>query len=247
MFEEGSKVLIHFPTRVKGKSEKLLHPYRGPFVIKKQVSPVTYIVAPENKPEKSETVYISRMKQFFDRTEEPQDSEAEPFMDEGILDTLSVEGDPIMKECEVRLEDIILSQSYRPSERNSTTGVNESPIRRRPGRPKKKHTTRLRSGRTTKIPDRLAYTMLMLSLIAIIDRGVAYFEPATPILWIKTPEPVINGYRRKVINMQIQNPCKYFQEKNKSTYDPQVYEWCNNKFNDKFIASLNKMCPINCK
>ncbi len=34
-FKVGDKVLVYYPTRIVGKSEKLLHPFHGPFTIKR--------------------------------------------------------------------------------------------------------------------------------------------------------------------------------------------------------------------
>ncbi|KAI1305916.1 hypothetical protein HDE_01055 [Halotydeus destructor] len=69
-YEVEDRVLIYFPTRKKGLAEKLLHRWRGPYKITKRLSPIVYevqLVRGRNK--KLDTVHISRMKPFYDRSE----------------------------------------------------------------------------------------------------------------------------------------------------------------------------------
>ncbi|KAI1304109.1 hypothetical protein HDE_01822 [Halotydeus destructor] len=75
-YQEQEKVLIRFPTRKVGLAEKLGHPWRGPYVITKKITPLVYevqLITGRNK--KKTSVHISRMKPYYDR-EEPGSSES---------------------------------------------------------------------------------------------------------------------------------------------------------------------------
>ncbi|KAI1292896.1 hypothetical protein HDE_06761 [Halotydeus destructor] len=67
-FQVGDLVLVHFPTRIRQRATKLLHPWHGPYTVCAKISPLTYMVTLKNgKSRRKETVNISRMKPFYER------------------------------------------------------------------------------------------------------------------------------------------------------------------------------------
>ena len=68
-FEVGEQVLVYRPTRKKGRSEKLLHQFHGPFTVVKKGSDLTYFVRLSHKHKGLvDAVHVSRMKSFKPRT-----------------------------------------------------------------------------------------------------------------------------------------------------------------------------------
>ena len=63
----GDLVAIHFPIRKVGRSEKLMRRYFGPYIIRGEVTPVTYSVQPLDNPRnrKPESIHVSRMKPYY--------------------------------------------------------------------------------------------------------------------------------------------------------------------------------------
>lgn len=67
-FAVGSLVWIYRPYRKKGRSEKLLHRYHGPFKIVRKVSDLHYIVAPISGRRKlQERVHVANLKPCLQR------------------------------------------------------------------------------------------------------------------------------------------------------------------------------------
>lgn len=69
-------VLIHFPIRQRGLSEKLLPKYQGPHRVIRQTSPLNYLVEPEQpssdrRNRGRHVVHVGRLKQFKPRQPEP--------------------------------------------------------------------------------------------------------------------------------------------------------------------------------
>ncbi|KAI1302169.1 hypothetical protein HDE_02607 [Halotydeus destructor] len=130
-YQENDKVLIRFPTRKVGLAEKLGHPWRGPFVIRKKITPLVYeveLVTGRNK--KRTSVHISRMKPYYDR-EEPGSSESEdssriedpiiPVQPNAALETRIEETQPTveaMSECSASVTPMNPPASNTPPEQN---------------------------------------------------------------------------------------------------------------------------------
>ncbi|RWS19028.1 integrase core domain protein-like protein, partial [Leptotrombidium deliense] len=56
-YNNGDLVLVYTPRRIKGKAEKLLHPYHGPFKVLRRLSTVVYEVAPVSGRRKPDFVH----------------------------------------------------------------------------------------------------------------------------------------------------------------------------------------------
>lgn len=67
IFNYGEWVLVDRPFRLKGRSEKLLHRFMGPYKIIKRVNNNLYVIQSLNPKKKRDTVYVSTMKRFFQR------------------------------------------------------------------------------------------------------------------------------------------------------------------------------------
>jgi hypothetical protein len=60
--------LVYRPIRKKGRSEKLLHPFHGPFVIAKRLSAVNYAVySTRDKKKRIDQVHVCNLKHFISR------------------------------------------------------------------------------------------------------------------------------------------------------------------------------------
>lgn len=66
-YKIGQKVLIYTPRRYRGRTEKLLHNFYGPYTVVEKLSPVNYRVRKLRGPGRNDfTVHVNRMKKFFD-------------------------------------------------------------------------------------------------------------------------------------------------------------------------------------
>jgi hypothetical protein len=100
-YNVGDFVMIHYPTRIVGKSEKLLHNFRGPFeVIECSPNGVNYKVRGLGKRNKViiDKVHVSRMKGYYDRdkmidrlenADESSDLSSTEFESENIFEIFS--------------------------------------------------------------------------------------------------------------------------------------------------------------
>lgn len=66
-FQKGDVVLIHKPIRKKGRSDKLLHRWIGPYVVIRRTTPVKYEVKLQQGRHKSDIVHVVAMKPFHVR------------------------------------------------------------------------------------------------------------------------------------------------------------------------------------
>jgi hypothetical protein len=66
----GQRVWVHNPHVGKGKTRKLAKLWQGPFVVAKQLTPVTYAVSAPDRQGLETAVHISRMKPCIDRLEQ---------------------------------------------------------------------------------------------------------------------------------------------------------------------------------
>ncbi|RWR99018.1 integrase core domain protein-like protein, partial [Dinothrombium tinctorium] len=124
-FKEGDLVLIYTPFRKKGKAEKLLSRFVGPFRLVKQIGPVVFEVEKlANK--KRDLVHVSRMKPYIERNERQREPEPEIERDETeiISDIENLETQPETenenslrrsirkRQQSMRLKDFILTLFY---------------------------------------------------------------------------------------------------------------------------------------
>lgn len=72
-YNPGDQVWVWTPVRQRGRSEKLLRRYFGPYTVVRRLSDITYEVLPEGTPRNSrrrpqtEVVHVSRLKPYFPR------------------------------------------------------------------------------------------------------------------------------------------------------------------------------------
>ena len=68
-FAVGEYVMLFNPSSKKGISAKLIHKWRGPFVIVTQTSPVNYLITKADNGKKTDHVHVSRLKSCYIRDE----------------------------------------------------------------------------------------------------------------------------------------------------------------------------------
>jgi hypothetical protein len=64
IFKKGDLVLVYKPIRRKGRSEKLLHRWLGPYIVLRQTTPGNYEVRLQVGKKKSDIVHVGSMKPF---------------------------------------------------------------------------------------------------------------------------------------------------------------------------------------
>lgn len=70
-YQVGQQVLVYRPIRKKGRSEKLLHRYYGPYRIVKKINDVNYqLELLSGRKKRRDCVYVSALKPFHTRKEE---------------------------------------------------------------------------------------------------------------------------------------------------------------------------------
>ncbi|RWS23056.1 Pol polyprotein-like protein, partial [Leptotrombidium deliense] len=148
-YNEGDLVLIYFPTRIKGKAEKLLHPYHGPYRIIRRMSSVVYEVVAVNGKRKPDFVHVSRLKAYKERAEglegEGNSSVTQPAQTASQQPELS----PVAVQGSESGSDTELYEPPEFAEDESETDIYEYiPLRR--------------SNRTRKAPNKLTYGLFSL-------------------------------------------------------------------------------------
>jgi len=71
IFNIGDRVMVYNPVNQPGKSPKLTLKWKGPYVITRKISDVTYVLKPEfQKRRRAEEIqaHVGRMKEFRERT-----------------------------------------------------------------------------------------------------------------------------------------------------------------------------------
>jgi hypothetical protein len=80
----GERVWVHKPQVAQGKSRKLSRLWHGPFVIVKQLTPVTYAVAAPDRLVHETAVHIGRLKPVLDRAPVVSPGDSQDAMDEAL-------------------------------------------------------------------------------------------------------------------------------------------------------------------
>ena len=236
-FNVGDKVLVYYPTRIKGKSEKLLSPFHGPFTITKCSSNgLNYDIegTKDGKRYIIDNVHISRIKPFKDREELIEEIE-------NRAEVLTPK-EELISESETELYDDNESDSdteiYEWEENYENENMTErvqTPI------PSPRRSTRSTRGRP---PKKLTYlTIALLSLLLVSTPSTASLQKLNPIVWRKSDKPVISGVNRILIIAGYQSPCDIFLDKSFIPFNnEQLKEFCDKRFNEDYIHPLKKFC-----
>jgi hypothetical protein len=215
-FKVGDKVLVFYPTRIVGRSEKLLHPFHGPFTIKKcYTNGVNYEIegSINNKKIILDCVHVSRIKPYHDREDLISKLEAQTLEDysDNDYDTNSDDSElvPIYKgrldksSSSTEIYDYIteLPQALTDNTENSDTEVYaqpESPIKLR-------RSQRIRKPR--KIFSLLTFTLMLI--LCMFDPITGSLQKLNPLVWRKSQKPVITGVNRILINAKYDPPAPH--------------------------------------
>jgi transposase InsO family protein len=263
-FEIGQLVLIHNPRRYKGKAEKLLHQYHGPYRVLEQRGPVNFYV--ESIRDKYETliVHVSRMKHFYDRKELFNPSEYEVECSDDDIE----EGDAIE---ETRPEENIFERdSYSPTALSPTDTESEeqegsdetiiddqwndfvldseyvpTPISSREN--SSILPTPRRSGRVRRPVNRLnlmAKSILSMLFVMVLSTYVdASLTRMSPILWRKSSKPVISGINNVIVSVKFDSPCEVFTDPIfNGTAQNELLIWCKDTYLENFLKPIRGFC-----
>ncbi|KZS19609.1 Uncharacterized protein APZ42_013879 [Daphnia magna] len=133
-FQKGDKVLVYKPIRKKGKSDKLLHRWVGPFIVVRQTTPVNYEVKLVNEKTKSDIVHVVSMKPFKEienwRNDTNSQTEAEknnrPHQEITGHQSAETQAQPQVQKEGVEVKECSNSQKSQPS--NTTQQKNQQDV-----------------------------------------------------------------------------------------------------------------------
>ena len=237
-YEVGQKVLVYYPTRIVGRSEKLMSPFHGPFTITKvNNNGVNYEIEAEldNRTKLRDTVHCSRIKPYFEREElisrlENQAKiEIECLSSSEDSDQESIRVNPKSESSETEIYEYIEPPKQTPPEISPET-IKTPPLRR---------STRVR--RPPKIFNLL--TITLIGLLLICNPCSASLQKLNPIVWRKSNKPVVTGVNRVLVLAGYQSPCDIFLDKTFIPYNnEQLKEFCDKRFQEDYINPLKRFC-----
>jgi hypothetical protein len=255
-FNVGDKVLVYYPTRYKGLTEKLLTPFHGPFTITKcHPNGLNYDVQGIRNGKKLvvDCVHVSRLKKYYDRedliarleslaidSEDSQTSIAEysGSDDEGAhksdtdqtiiyTDDSSTEMYDYEAECQQPLSPVI-DPTHAEAVESPAEPTSQMPRR----------SQRLRQPR--KMYPLLTFFILCLCLLSTV---MCSFQKLNPIIWRKSSQPVVTGINRVLINAKYSSPCDIFLDQSfVPLRNEDLKAWCDKEFSISFIEPLRKFC-----
>ncbi|CAG7784894.1 unnamed protein product, partial [Allacma fusca] len=89
----------------------------------------------------------------------------------------------------------------------------------------------------------MMWTMMTVLFMCLITTNVTT-EKATPLLWRKSPIPVITGYHQVNLMVSFLSPCELISTASIHTsLTPEAMKRCNRIYQDMFLGELQKMCP----
>lgn len=173
-FQKGDKVLVYKPIRKKGKSDKLLHRWVGPFIVVRQTTPVNYEVKLVNEKTKSDIVHVVSMKPFKEienwRNDTNSQTEAEknnrPHQEITGHQSAETQAQPQVQKEGVEVKECSNSQKNQPS--NTTQQKNQQDVVKLYDNNQK---------RTTELPPRIRrrpnfFTAGMIYFLSLIILGI---------------------------------------------------------------------------
>ena len=271
IYSRGDKVLIYFPKRVKGKAEKLLHCFQGPYIVLEQKGPVNYEVKFEGKAKASDIVHVSRMKPYISR---------EIVDEENFIHFTPENFDDELGDLESGIEEAIEAVIANTRTPENSSQVREEPGIRRSSRIPKAvdrleyqqkggGTTRKprsasceppkavgsnesfafpqlrRSSRIPKAINRMSlFTTMALCMMTLILPTQSAFQKVNPVLWRTSKTPLVSGVTHVSGNVGFESPCFIFDN---ATIGYRVggnilKDWCVTSFQSDFIRPLRSFC-----
>ncbi|RWS03246.1 retrovirus-related Pol polyprotein from transposon 297-like protein [Dinothrombium tinctorium] len=265
-FEVGEKVLVYFPIRRKGKSEKLFHKWLGPYRITQRHTPLVYEVETIDSRKKRETVHVSRMKKFYER-KELTSSENDCTSDEdqirinssSTLMSHTEEQSEITTESSEQIEDQNKLSCSRPSELHEMQESDGSHTGRFSSHPPTPDSDILsensegaalrRSTRTRRCPQRFSPVFALFVLCLCTGYALCSFHRVSPIIWNERKAFVVKGMKSVFMNIRYENPCHllmnpdFVQEENRKEFLAQeLMSWCGNSYMNDFVKPMRKLC-----
>jgi hypothetical protein len=261
----GDKVLYYNPTVYPGRgTNKLIKRFEGPFVVKRQCSPVLYQLDFKSTATKSNIVHVQRLKMFYDRDllYKYIDSDEKHFIPKSILKQIrskekfcessdfssesSEDSSGLEKNMEgERRADMyeindISSDDSSESSGNSYHSLSNSDTDVEPNYNVQDGLRR--SQRVVRPPNRLNLYLATIFCIMCCS-GVESLAIVEPLIWNKLNNPIISGLESVTAVIQYRSPCYLFNDlmiDEKATLE--LRNWCNEEFNNDFVKPLNSFC-----
>jgi hypothetical protein len=267
-FEIGQLVLIHNPRRYKGKAEKLLHQFHGPYKILEQRGPVNFYVESTKGKYETLTVHVSRMKPFHDRKEifnqsydisetitydvedlenleENYNEQTEIAMQnfENEIKSSTILGTTDSEEKENSSDDdTIIDDQWTDFVLDSDYVSPQTPSRENPPEfiPRRSNRIQRPVERLGLVAKSTLSLFFLLFLSIFVDGS---FTKMSPVLWRKSNKPVISGINNVLVTVKFDSPCEIFKESFfEGTSQNELHKWCSNAYIDDFIKPVRGFC-----
>ncbi|RWS28099.1 pol polyprotein-like protein [Leptotrombidium deliense] len=225
-FKIGDKVLVFFPLRKIGRSEKLLHKFLGPFKIIKMYSPLVFEVESLFGKPKRDTVHVSRLKHYTDRNEVDFDSDS----DTEIYEINNEKAITYTGETE------ILSSSKFNHLKSISTDKVKSEIKT------EIQDVQSESKDSIKVEVNSTNNLSTDSEVKVPLRRVNALQRVNSILWRSSKRAVIAGIREVNILNKYELPCDVFSNEIFNSSQNELLYWCENLVMNNFINPLSKFC-----
>ncbi|RWS27735.1 pol polyprotein-like protein [Leptotrombidium deliense] len=247
-YNAGDLVLVFVPKRVKGKAEKLLHPYKGPFRVLRRLGNVVYEVEPLKGKGKADYVHVSRMKPFRHRVEE----QAQTQHNSNEIPAINIENKPLkvlspplnQPLVPATTQKGIISRETIPNHSSTEIYATSSSDKESVEMDEEVKSQLRRSARIRNKPDRYHYGIfaLLFALLFVVSES---FERSSPIIWRKSEKKVVAGKRLVTYTVKYEKPCDVFflADANwNTTATHEMHNWCETAVFQNFINPLKEMC-----
>ncbi|RWS25296.1 pol polyprotein-like protein, partial [Leptotrombidium deliense] len=246
-YNEGDLVLVYVPTRVKGKAEKLLHPFKGPFRVLRRLGNVVYEVEPFKGKGKADYVHVSRMKPFRTRNEE-QTQTSQNLNNTQPKKIENNNQQPMRPLAERTISPDLTQNKVSPCEDfhsdSSTELYAMSSSDEEINKMSKPIPELRRSSRIRKKPDRFHFGIFTLMLMSLLYECES-FERSSPIIWRKSDKKVVTGKKLVTYTVKYEKPCDVFflADSNwNTTATHEMHNWCETAVFENFVNPLKQMC-----
>ncbi|RWS25201.1 pol polyprotein-like protein, partial [Leptotrombidium deliense] len=236
----GDKVLVYFPLRRVGKSEKLLHKWLGPYKITKRFSPLVYEIENLIGKRKRDTVNVTRLKPYLERKATTDSSETEIYDINSAQATVQTSTHfnsttEILENTQSEIANNFESETDVASAESNSDSRSENET-------SNKFQVR-RSQRTRKLPNRMNLFVAILMVLSNVFGNE--LQKASPVLWRPTDRPIVSGVRDVLMTIKIEDPCVIFEPIFKDrNLTRTFYRWCETLKTKHFYIPPLKLCAL---
>ena len=262
-FEVGQKVLVYYPARFLNKTDKFLHKWTGPFLIKKISDDGRAFDIEGSKDGQKiliDKVDVSRLKPYHEREDliseiEMRESQSLPYIngnpiaisesfdsEDSLLPMIGTQDDQDSQETEIYDYTEQLPEKSIAINLDSETESESTPANVQVTNPVPQLR---RSQRTRNKPNwyRSSNILVMLILFYFFASVGCTFNKVSPVIWRKSEQPLITGINRVIANIQFESPCRVFDDGYYNWSNVTLLkDWCIELFERQAIDRLKEFC-----